>query len=101
METCLRLLQIFEAESNRILIRQKRCAADNKSDEFWASHDFQPLPIIATSILVGSSFEPSKGYQCQVNLLAFNTTLDRLDNDDGIRLLTFLILIESDTRMLF
>lgn len=87
LETCLRLILIFQAESSRVLLRQELRAAESKKDDFWASHDFQPFPVIAICLLVGSSFDGRKGHQYHVNLLAFNTTLDQVDIDSGITII--------------
>ncbi|KAL8724571.1 MAG: hypothetical protein Q9166_007881 [cf. Caloplaca sp. 2 TL-2023] len=84
LKRCLRLIQIFHTESNRIPIKQELRAAREKTAEFWASKNFQPFPFIATSLLVGSSFDPNEGYQRRVHPLAFNTTFDEIDNNDGI-----------------
>ncbi|KAL8767927.1 MAG: hypothetical protein Q9209_005715 [Squamulea sp. 1 TL-2023] len=84
LRRCLRFMQIFQAGSNRIPLKQEFRAAEDKSDEFWTGNDFQPFPFVATSLLIGSSFDPCKGYQSRVHLLAFNTTPDQVDNNDGI-----------------
>lgn len=85
LQSCLRVLDILRARSNRIPICQELRAARKKDDNFWARRDeFQPFPFVATCLTVGSSCDPSEGYQHRVRPLAFNTTLDRIDNDDGI-----------------
>ncbi|KAL8791509.1 MAG: hypothetical protein Q9213_000126 [Squamulea squamosa] len=87
LERCIRLTQIFQAESNRSAIEQELRAAREKDGGFWATKESQPFPCIATCLLVGSSFDPDKGYQRRVHLLAFNTTLDQIDNNDGITII--------------
>ncbi|KAL8771280.1 MAG: hypothetical protein Q9209_003185 [Squamulea sp. 1 TL-2023] len=84
LERCIRLTQIFQAEPNRSAIQQELRAARKKDGGFWATDESQPFPFIATCLLVGSSFDPDKGYQRRVHLSAFNTTLDQIDNNDGI-----------------
>ncbi|KAI4101025.1 MAG: hypothetical protein LQ339_005253 [Xanthoria mediterranea] len=84
IERCLRLIHIFEADPNQIPIKQEIRAACNKDDDFWT---------MATCLLVGSSFEPEIGYQHRVHSLAFNVTLDGIDNNDGITIIDI-----SDTK---
>ena len=85
LERCLRLLAILQTKSNRIPITQELRAAREKPEEFWTGDAIvQAFPFIATCLTVGSSFEPDVGYSARVHPMAFNTTLDQVDNNDGI-----------------
>ena len=84
LKRCLRLLQIFQSESNRTPIQQELRTACEKTEHFWNGDDLQPFPFIATCLLVGSSFDPVKGYSRRAHPVAFNTTLDQVDNNEGL-----------------
>ena len=77
-------MQVFQAGSNQIQMKQESRAAKDKSDGSWTGNDSLPFPFIATGLYVGSSFDLYKGYQGGVHVLAFNTTLDQVHNNDGI-----------------
>ena len=85
LKQCLRLLTVLQTESNRIPITQELRTAREKPEEFWTDDAIvQPFPFIATCLTVGSSFEPDVGYSARVHPMRFNTTLDQIDNNDGI-----------------
>ena len=85
LQRCYRLLNILQAKENRVPIAQELRGAREQPDAFWSGNDnFQPFPFVATCLTVGSSFDPDVGYQARVHPLAFNTSLDEVDNNDGV-----------------
>ena len=72
LERCLQVLCRLQANSNRVAITQELRAAARKGADFWTRNEYKAFPYLATCLLVGSSFDPVKGYRGRIYPLSFN-----------------------------
>lgn len=77
--------------TNRLPIKQELIAAQRHDESFWKysnnteydqKNSHVPFPFIATSLVLGASYDPS-GYFHQTHILPFYTPYDGGDNNDG------------------
>jgi hypothetical protein len=90
-KACWRILQILEHQANKRLINHELAYAATRPDEWWDNlgdddHQMTPFPVTTTCLLVGAGIDPrpESPYQHDVFPLSIATTLDEVDNNDGI-----------------
>ncbi|KAL2860000.1 uncharacterized protein BJX67DRAFT_386444 [Aspergillus lucknowensis] len=99
LTTCLRLIRIFEDDSNRISLEQElRSAAEYfqghappaKQPVRWIGKDDElpcPFPFITTCLVVGTSYDPQAPHISIAHEEPYWMGYNQGDNNDGITVL--------------
>ena len=92
LKRCHRLVQIFQANENRMPLEQELISARHLNEQSWKTHDWRcsgkdaviPFPMITTCLTLGASFDFTDGYYHGVHIEPFGMEFDGGDNNNGI-----------------